>query len=313
MPPAVRAIPAAPYVSILPYACPVTLTDHLRALQRRGLRQRAAVAWLTVQLDAIDDTDRHAYLSFSCTLPDGTVESSAKAVLWQFRKQAVLSGYRTRAKVELAAGQHMLAQARARLDIRFGFLLEVLDLHPIKPAPNNNCGIQYQNTLEQLIAEGIAERNRALPSPAVIQRIAVIAPKCSAGLEDFLATLSISIDHGLLDVQVIPAIFQGPGTVKSMRHAFAQVAVSHALQPLDLVVVLRGGGAAYDLAWLNTTGIARCVAHCPAPVWSGIGHQRDRTAVDDVAHTCFGTPSKVATAVLALVTNPDSRAAGGTP
>lgn len=301
MPSTLRAVPAAPYVSVLPYATPLTLTAHLTGLQQRGLRRRAALTWLTAQLTAIDNTDRHAYLTLSCTHPDGTVESSAKAVIWQFRKHAVLSDYRTRTTVELAPGQHVLAQVRAKLDIRFGFVLEVLDLYPIKPPLKSDCDCQSQNTLERLNTEGVADRNRLLPSPVEIRQIAVIAPSGSAGLEDFLTTLAEPIERGVVVVQVFPAVFQGPGTTKSIRRAFGQVAVSHALKPLDLVVVLRGGGAAYDLGWLNAPDIARCVANCPVPVWTGIGHQRDHTVLDDVAHTSFGTPSKVAAAVLALI------------
>lgn len=313
MPSTLRAVPAAPYVSILPYAVPVSLTAHLRGVQQRGLRRSATVTWLTAQLVAIDNTDRHAYLTLSCTLPNGEIESSAKAVLWQFRKHAVLSDYRTRTRVELAAGQHVLAQVRAKLDIRFGFVLEVLDLYPFKPPLKCDCDSQSQSVLGQLQAEGLANLNQSLPPPIEIRRVAVIAPEGSAGLEDFLATLSVPIKDGLVEVKVVSAVFQGPGTAKSMRHAFGQVAIEHALSPLNLVVVLRGGGAAYDLAWLNAPNVARCVANCPVPVWTGIGHERNRTVLDEVAHTSFGRPSKVAAAVLSLVTSPTLLATGGAP
>jgi exodeoxyribonuclease VII large subunit len=59
------------------------------------------------------------------------------------------------------------------------------------------------------------------------------------------------------------------------------------------VVIIRGGGAVNDLAWLNDYELARLVCGLPVPVFTGIGHERDRTVIDEVAHTSFDTPSKV--------------------
>jgi exodeoxyribonuclease VII large subunit len=60
-----------------------------------------------------------------------------------------------------------------------------------------------------------------------------------------------------------------------------------------VVVIIRGGGAVNDLAWLNDYALARWVCDCSVPVYSGIGHERDSTILDEVAHTRFDTPSKV--------------------
>ncbi|RZI68698.1 MAG: hypothetical protein EOP13_24470 [Pseudomonas sp.] len=61
----------------------------------------------------------------------------------------------------------------------------------------------------------------------------------------------------------------------------------------DALVIIRGGGAVNDMAWLNDYDLARCVCDFPVPVFTGIGHERDSCVLDEVAHTKFDTPSKV--------------------
>ena len=59
------------------------------------------------------------------------------------------------------------------------------------------------------------------------------------------------------------------------------------------MVIIRGGGAVNDLAWLNDYGLARLICDLPLPVLTGIGHERDNTVLDEVAHARYDTPSKV--------------------
>ncbi|WP_306304321.1 exodeoxyribonuclease VII large subunit [Psychrobacter sp. JCM 18903] len=66
----------------------------------------------------------------------------------------------------------------------------------------------------------------------------------------------------------------------------------------DLLVIIRGGGAVGDLAYLNDYELAALVAEQPIPVWVGIGHERDKVILDEVAHTSFDTPSKVIAAIM---------------
>jgi exodeoxyribonuclease VII large subunit len=64
-------------------------------------------------------------------------------------------------------------------------------------------------------------------------------------------------------------------------------------RPPDAVAIIRGGGAVNDLAWLNDYALARCICELDVPVLTGIGHERDNTILDEIAHQRFDTPSKV--------------------
>jgi exodeoxyribonuclease VII large subunit len=90
--------------------------------------------------------------------------------------------------------------------------------------------------------------------------------------------------------------FQGEGAAAEIREVLLQALTTwretEQSQP-DAVVILRGGGAVNDLAWLNNYDLARSICELNVPVLTGIGHERDSTVLDEVAHTKFDTPSKV--------------------
>ncbi len=48
-----------------------------------------------------------------------------------------------------------------------------------------------------------------------------------------------------------------------------------------------------DLAYLNDYDLAALLCKRSVPVWVGIGHEKDRTILDEIAHRSFDTPSKV--------------------
>ena len=74
-----------------------------------------------------------------------------------------------------------------------------------------------------------------------------------------------------------------------------------AARGVDLVLLVRGGGAATDLAAFDGEVIARAIAELEVPVLTGIGHDIDRSVADEVAHACYKTPTACAQAVVAQV------------
>ena len=88
----------------------------------------------------------------------------------------------------------------------------------------------------------------------------------------------------------ISATFQGIEAPSSIRTAVNEALAAHRRQPFDALVVIRGGGSVTDLAWLNDLELARLVCRSPIPVFTGIGHERDGTILDEVAHRRFDTP-----------------------
>jgi exodeoxyribonuclease VII large subunit len=96
--------------------------------------------------------------------------------------------------------------------------------------------------------------------------------------------------------------FEGEGAPAMIRQAIETALAAWTFPALpDAIVVIRGGGAVNDLAWLNDYELARAICLSPIPVLTGIGHERDSTILDEVAHQRFDTPSKVVAGIQALI------------
>ena len=114
---------------------------------------------------------------------------------------------------------------------------------------------------------------------------------------DFSAEAERLEKFGVCRFTYVYSRFQGEGAAAEIRSALlgAMAAWVKARKPLpDAVAIIRGGGAVNDLAWLNDYDLARCICELAVPVLTGIGHERDSTVIDEVAHLRFDTPSKVA-------------------
>jgi exodeoxyribonuclease VII large subunit len=88
--------------------------------------------------------------------------------------------------------------------------------------------------------------------------------------------------------------------MESLSHGLRQWTKSSTVPP-DLIVIIRGGGAVNDLAYLNDYELAALLCKRSVPVWVGIGHEKDRTILDEVAHRSFDTPSKVIAGIRNLI------------
>jgi exodeoxyribonuclease VII large subunit len=145
-----------------------------------------------------------------------------------------------------------------------------------------------RETLAALEAAGLVERNRALPLPPLPLTVALITSLGSAAYHDFLAVLAAS-GFGFR-VLVVHAAVQGREAERELVSALEAAGRAG----VDCAVLVRGGGAASDLAVFDGRAVAAAVAACPVPVVTGLGHEIDRSIADLVAHTALATPTKAA-------------------
>ena len=175
-------------------------------------------------------------------------------------------------------------------DARYGLSLKVQDADPAFAV--GELELRRRAILQRLEKEGLFQPNRGLPVPLLPQHIGIVTSRSSAAFSDFLKTLThprFGFHLSLAD-----ALMQGPQTEASVLRALDTL--EH-LGP-DLIVIIRGGGSRTDLASLDNEAIARRIADCPIPVWTGIGHETDESVLDYVANLRHKTPTAVATAIL---------------
>lgn len=184
----------------------------------------------------------------------------------------------------------MVATIRGTLDFyrpraEVGFILAELDVTALL----GRLAAQRAALLEALAAEGLLNRNPALPVPPVPLRIGLVASLGTEGYRDFVGQL---VGSGFaFDVSVASCPVQGPDAPPAIARALHTLA---ALGPdrLDLVVLVRGGGSKADLAAFDAEPVARAIATCPLPVWTGIGHTGDESVADLVANRSCITPTE---------------------
>lgn len=138
-----------------------------------------------------------------------------------------------------------------------------------------------------LVAEGIADANRNLPVPPVPLRVGVVSGESAQGARDLLAQLEASPFR--FEVLTVAVSVQGPAAPREVAEALDRLGEAE----IDVVAVVRGGGARSDLACFDDEAVARAVATCPVPVWTGIGHTDDASVADRVAQRRWNTPTEV--------------------
>jgi exodeoxyribonuclease VII large subunit len=201
---------------------------------------------------------------------------------------APLQATLAREGIELAPG--IVVLVRGWLDFyrpkaEIGFILAELDVTALL----GRLAAQRSALLRKLEAEGLIDRNRKLPVPAVPLRIGLVASPGTEGYRDFIGQL----EHAGFGFHVltVPATVQGRAAPVSVSAAIRRL--SNAGQRLvDLVVLVRGGGSKADLAAFDSEPVARAVAMSTVPVWTGIGHTGDESVADVVANRCCITPTE---------------------
>jgi exodeoxyribonuclease VII large subunit len=197
-------------------------------------------------------------------------------------------------------------RARVRVDLwpeggQYRLVIEDID-------PTFTLGklaLDRERILQQLRSKGLERRNLELLMPCPALRIGVLASPESDGWTDLLRHLQESAIG--FQVTLVPIRVQGhalrPTLLAGLRW-FAAHADDH-----DLVCIIRGGGSRTDLAWFDDLEVALAVARHPLKILVGIGHQRDRSVLDEIAHS-EKTPTAVAAFLTAQVHLARSRLGG---
>lgn len=184
---------------------------------------------------------------------------------------------------------------------QYGYSLNVLDIDSTFTL--GDLVKRRREILLQLEKDGILHDNQELPLPRLLRRIAVVSSATAAGYGDFCNQLEQN-EYGFhFDVQLFPAVMQGEQVPESIISALEAILSSSSGEvgrglPFDLVVIIRGGGASSDLSDFDSYELAACIAQYPLPVLTGIGHERDETVLDFVAHTRVKTPTAAAAFII---------------
>lgn len=162
---------------------------------------------------------------------------------------------------------------------------------------------QFLRLKAQLQAEGLFDAERKRPLPLMPRGIGLVTSPGAAALHDVVVALRRRVPH--IPVVLVPALVQGAGAPASLCEALSKLyLLAQAGQgpeadltknpPIDVIMLVRGGGSMEDLWAFNDEQLARTIVQSPVPLVCGVGHETDFTIADFCADLRAPTPTAAA-------------------
>src|SRR3954469_23269509 len=152
---------------------------------------------------------------------------------------------------------------------------------------------KFEALKRKLEAEGLFDSARKRALPKFPKRIGIVTSPSGAAIRDILNVVSRRAPN--VQVLINPVRVQGMGAAAEIATAINDFGRPSAVwEPVDLIVLARGGGSIEDLWEFNEEIVARAIFHCEIPIVSAIGHEIDFTIADFVADLRAPTPSAAA-------------------
>lgn len=248
--------------------------------------------WVQAEISGISPSNQgHCYLELVEKDSSGkTFLAKAKANIWRNVWLKIKPYFEAETGESLKIGMKVLLQVTVNFHEVYGYSLWVQDIDPTYTM--GDMARRRKEILDQLARDGVIGLNRELEIPLLPQRIAVISSATAAGWGDFRNQLANNVYGFRFYVKLFQAAMQGDDVERSVIAALDSVAARR--DDFDLVVIIRGGGAVSELSCFDSYDLAYNIANFPLPVITGIGHERDDTVADVVAHTKVKTPTAAA-------------------
>lgn len=227
----------------------------------------------------------------------GNFVAKARANVWKSTFQPLRTRFEMETGQKLSAGLNVLLEVSVSFHEQYGYALVVHNIDPTYTM--GDMARRRKEILARLEADGVLELNKELKIPMLPQRIAVISSATAAGYGDFCNQLNENQYGFKFSVTLFSAIMQGDRAEQSVISALDSIA--RRISDFDVVVIIRGGGATSDLNCFDSYMLAMNIANFPLPVITGIGHERDDTVIDVVAHTRVKTPTAAAELLIGVV------------
>lgn len=270
----------------------ITLVELQRRIKMTLSEQFALPVWVSAEVaDLKVNYSGHCYLELiekDHKSENGVPTAQVRAVIWRSSYSRIAAYFEAETGQRLAPGIRILAQVLISYHELYGLSLQITDIDSAYTL--GEMEQQRQKTIARLQEEGVWEMNRAVPMPLLVQRLAVVSSAQAAGYQDFCKELGRSGYR--FDLTLFDAVMQGTAAEESILMALGRVAERQ--EEFDAVVIVRGGGSTTDLNCFNAYRLSSHVAQFPLPILTGIGHDKDQSVVDMVAHLPLKTPTAVA-------------------
>lgn len=248
--------------------------------------------WVIAEINELKtNSSGHCYLEL--IQQDETssfIQAKMAATIWSYSFRMIQPFFETTTGQQLGAGLKVLVKVAVQYHEIYGISLNITDIEPSYTV--GELALQRRKTIQQLKDEGIFDMNRELELPVLPQRVAIISSQTAAGYQDFMEHLYNNAYGYAFSTTLFAAQVQGRGAEESMLDALS--ILFDQIDSFDVLVLIRGGGSQTDLLCFDSYRLASHLAQLPIPVLTGIGHDKDESVADLVAHTSLKTPTAVA-------------------
>lgn len=248
--------------------------------------------WIRAEISELrENYNGHCYLELvEKDSNSDAILAKSKANIWSTTYRMLKPYFENSTGESLRAGLNILVAVTVEFHGVYGFSLNIRDIDPVFTI--GELAARRLKIIRQLEADGIADMNKLVEMPLLPQRLAIISSATAAGYDDFMNQLHNDENQFAFYTKLFPAVMQGDQAESSIIRSLEKIYEHSEL--FDVVVIIRGGGATTDLACFDSYELALNCAQFPLPVISGIGHQRDVSILDMVAHSSVKTPTAAA-------------------
>ncbi|MBO7289960.1 MAG: exodeoxyribonuclease VII large subunit [Bacteroidaceae bacterium] len=248
--------------------------------------------WVVGELSEVRETAvGHCYIELvQRDEATGELVAKARGNIWSRIYSLLRPHFLEETGQPFAAGLKVLLQVTVNFHELYGYALDVCNIDPTYTV--GDMARRRQLIIKQLTDEGVIGLNKELPFPLLPQRVAVISSASAAGYGDFCDQLLGNKYGFVFYPHLFSSPMQGSGVEQGIIDALDRIAQD--VDMWDVVVIIRGGGATSELSCFDTYDLANNCAQFPLPIITGIGHQRDESVLDMVAHTRAKTPTAAA-------------------
>lgn len=248
--------------------------------------------WVTAEISELkENRNGHCYLELvEKEEQKDKILAKMRGIIWANIYRMLKPHFLDETGREFDAGLKVLVRVSIVFHELYGLSLQISDIDPTYTL--GDIARRRQEILQQLEEDGIIDMNKEVELPLVPQRIAVISSQTAAGYQDFCNQLEANSYGYQVHYTLFEAFMQGNTTESSIIQALEQI--NETLDHFDAVAIIRGGGSRSDLSYFDSYELAANIAQFPLPVLTGIGHEKDESIADRVAHTSLKTPTAVA-------------------
>ena len=274
----------------------LTLYDLMRMVRGSVESRFSDPVWISAEISELKlNRSGHCYLNLvEKGATDGAPRAEARAMIWRSSYAAIATSFESATGAPLSAGLRVLVRVVVNFHEIYGLSLQIIDIDPTYTL--GEVERRRRETIARLQEDGVWDMNRELELPRPTLRIAVVSSATAAGYRDFMQ--EIGRCNYRFRITLFESLMQGDGGENSVINALDAIADRE--EEFDVVAIIRGGGSTSDLALFDSYRIASHIAQFPLPIITGIGHDKDVSVADMVAHTSCKTPTAVATLFMEL-------------